>query len=549
MAQSNAERQRRYRERQKAKHAANEALRAPDPANADYAALTQISQRALSALQSADNINATEAIRIIKLRIDADRLRQAQAVARPTVRASLRDFAAEVWPIVASGRTLIPTWHVDALCEHLTALSDGRIRRLLVCLPPRMAKSVLCSIVWPAWTWTFAPERRILSASYSAKLAEGFAASHRALLKSPWWSERYDVRIASDMDTRSRFRNSAGGERIATSVGGSTLGLGGDALILDDVHHPAEIRSQTEREKAIDWHRTSWITRADRPNEARMLVVGQRLHPDDLPGELIRSGDWTALILPNERGPEACRTSLPWTDPRTEGALLCPQLLGEGETKRRQRALGDEYRAQYQQDPQPVGGALFTRETIQTIDAVPDDWTLGARVRYWDPAANKPRIGYSDPDYTVGCRMARYTRPDELPVWVTEDIVRFRAEPATVDARILATAEADGPEVRIVEEQQPGAAGKHVISQRRGKLNGYSYSGRRMTGDKEVRFGPLSTQTKAGNVVLLAGDWNEAAIKELVTLPGRHDDQADAMSGAYVTLAAAPIEAVDGGVF
>ena len=504
----------------------------------------------LAALQDAEP-NATECIRILKLRIDADRLRQAQAVTRPTVRASLYDFARETWPLVASGRELIDTWHVRALCAHLEALADGRIRRLLISLPPRLAKSTLCSVVYPAWVWSWKPETRFLTASYSAKLSEGFSASTRGLLKSDWWSARYDTRLSSDVDTKARYKNTAGGERIATSVGGSTLGLGGDTLVADDIHHPSEVISDTERDKAIAWFRSAWTTRADNPNEARHLVIGQRLHQRDLPGELIASGEWCVLSLANERPAEPCRTSLPWTDPRPEeGDLLCPALLGAEETAQRRRTLGTDYNAQYAQEPVPPGGALFERESITILDAIPDDWRLQTRLRFWDPAANRPKRGYSDPDWSVGALVARYQRPDDTPVWCVEHIRRLRGEPATVDAAIKATAESDGPEVRICEERQPGASGKTVIDLRRKGLEGYIYTGRRLSGDKAVRFQPVSVQVKAGNIVVLRGDWNETLIRELIALPGgKHDDQCDAVSGGFVCTASAPIEQVDGGVF
>ena len=453
MALSDAERQRRYRERLKQRKAAGEveapATSLPGDLSHD-AILDRIGQRALSNLATLDKLDATESIRIIKIWQEGQRQKAAAAESRPTIRPALFDYAREVWPLVASGKQLIDTWHIRAMCDHLTALADGRIRRLVVCLPPRLGKSVLCSIVFPSWLWAWRAETRILSASYADRLASGFSASHRELIKSDWWRERFDVRIAPDMDTRSRFRNSQGGERVAVSVFGSTMGLGGDVLILDDPHHAQEIRSTVEREKTVDWFRTSWVTRADNPNEARHLIVQQRLHQHDLAGTLAESGEWVVLSLANERPAEPCATGLPWRDPRAEGDLLCPALLGADESKRRQRMLGEEYAAQYQQQPHPPGGALFTRETIQLLDSVPDDWQLAGRVRYWDIAGTAPRQGF-DPDWTVGCLMARYTRPaDGLPIWVVQHVKRLRGEPSHVDAAIRATAEADGPEVQIV---------------------------------------------------------------------------------------------------
>ena len=84
---------------------------------------------------------------------------------------SLAYFAKSAWPIVEPGREYIHGWHVDAVCEHLEAVTNGQIRNLLINIPPRHMKSLLVSVFWPTWVWTFRPEARWLFSSYAESLS------------------------------------------------------------------------------------------------------------------------------------------------------------------------------------------------------------------------------------------------------------------------------------------------------------------------------------------------------------------------------------------
>jgi hypothetical protein len=88
-------------------------------------------------------------------------------------RRSLREFIRQAWHVVEPARALLPAWHVDAIADHLQAISEGRIRNLLVNVPPGHAKSLIVSVLWPAWQWIRIEEGaqwRGLFASYDAAL-------------------------------------------------------------------------------------------------------------------------------------------------------------------------------------------------------------------------------------------------------------------------------------------------------------------------------------------------------------------------------------------
>lgn len=176
-------------------------------------------------------------------------------------------------------------------------------------------------------------------------------------------------------------------------------------------------------------------------------------------------------------------------------------------------------------------GEKFKRSWFEIVS--PSDVPRDARrVRYWDMAATEPKPG-EDPDWTVGARVA-----EKDGIFFIEDIRRFRATPRKVEELIRETAEADGREVDIWMEQEPGSSGKIVIDHfRRKVLIGFTFRGNRATGSKETRANPVSAMAEAGNVKLVRGDWIGDFLDEAVQFPnGAHDDQVDAVSGAFEVL-------------
>ena len=175
-------------------------------------------------------------------------------------------------------------------------------------------------------------------------------------------------------------------------------------------------------------------------------------------------------------------------------------------------------------------GGLFRGETLPIIDTLPAP--ASTRVRYWDLAATAAKPG-TDPDWTVGALLAKCGSS-----YVVEDVRRMRGAPQQVETLILETARRDGPRVPIVIEQEPGSSGKIAYAHFARQLAGYTITADRVTGAKLDRARPLSSQADAGNVMLLRGEWSIAALlDELEAFPnGSHDDQVDAISGAFAQL-------------
>jgi hypothetical protein len=233
----------------------------------------------------------------------------------------------------------IGNWHFDAVAEHLQAVSNGQIKRLLVNQPPRTGKTNLVSIAWPVWTWCLPPDPRhplhgpgvkFLCASYGAQKAEQDGVTARRLIASNWlqdkWGER--LQISKDRDNQSAYDTMAGGSRINTGIPES-LGKGGAIRIADDVNKVDEVESDLVRGNIARAYNEVWRTRSNDPLYGAEVVIMQRLHANDVAGMILDENDpdLVHLMLPMEYDPARhCVTVLGFSDPRTtDGALLWPE--------------------------------------------------------------------------------------------------------------------------------------------------------------------------------------------------------------------------------
>src|SRR3954466_4244221 len=226
-----------------------------------------------------------------------------------------------------------------------------------------------------------------------------------------------------------------------------------------------------------------------------------------------------------------CRTSIGFADWRErEGELLFPERFPAAVVARDKAAMGSyPVAAQFQQRPAPRGGGLIRVENVPLVDDWPRD---AAQVRRWDFAASEARPGAA-PDWTAGVRLAW----KDGRCWVV-DVRRERLSPRGVELLVRATAEADGPGVPIVLEQEPGSSGVSVLDHyRRQVLAGYAAYASRVTGSKVQRAEPFAAAVEAGNVLLVRGAWNDAFVDECRAFPaGAHDDQVDATADGFAWL-------------
>jgi predicted phage terminase large subunit-like protein len=458
-----------------------------------------------------------------------------------------RDFARFVetaWPQVDPAR-LMWHYHLDAICEHLTAVRDGQIRDLLINIPPGLGKSMLCSVLYPAWVWARDPEHRFLCGSYAFDLSLRDAVRCRDVIKSKWYQDHWPLEIKQDQNSKSYFENTAKGYRLALSVGARATGFRGDTIIVDDPLSASDSQSDAALYQHVDWFDRVLSTRVNDERTARRIVIMQRLHGADLAGVLLDRG-WTALVLPMEFEPERkCMVEVTgWQDWRKEpGELLFPERFPREAVERKKVELASDYAGQYQQGPTAAEGGEIKAHWL----------------RFWyppdEPAPNPVRVRIGQEYYN--CHQAplpddlRHGQSWDLNVKETKrgsfavgliwghtiaddyilDMFRERCEfTRTVQALLELSKAWPQAGVKLIEDKANGPA---VISQLKSQTSGL-VPVQVTQGDKQARVKAVAPFFRAGNVYLPHPDlypWAREIVNELTQFPNApNDDIADATS-------------------
>ena len=268
--------------------------------------------------------------------------------------------------VIEPGVAFCDNWHLHALAEHLEAVSSKQIENLVIAIPPGCMKSIAVSVAWPAWEWIKRPELRYLGASYGADLAIRDSMKCRDVILSEWYAQRWGerVKVRQGADQKLKYELTAGGWRMATSVGGRATGEHPDRKIIDDPHNAKQAESDVEREGALNWYDRTLSSRG-LSRGAQTVVVAQRFHERDLTGHIL--ADLTGfeyLCIPMEWESQRKVTSIGWSDPRkAKGELLWPSMFTPAKVTQLKQALGSYGTSgQLQQDPVPEGGGILKTE-------------------------------------------------------------------------------------------------------------------------------------------------------------------------------------------
>jgi predicted phage terminase large subunit-like protein len=467
-------------------------------------------------------------------------------------RLPLSEFLRGAWQVVEPGKEYVHGWHIDAICEHLEAVTRGEIRNLIINIPPRHMKSLAVSVFWPTWVWTWWPESRWLFSSYADTLATRDSLKCRRIIQSQWYQSQWgDVfSFTSDQNQKTRFENSKMGYRVASGVGGMSTGEGGDFIVVDDPLKAIDASSAAMRESVIEWWDQSMSTRLNNPQRSGKVIVMQRLHENDLTGYLLEKmqadGEhYEHLSLPAEYEPTQHVTSIGWTDPRTQtNELLWPDRFSTESIGNLKRALGSYGSAgQLQQRPSPAEGGLLKRTwwrfwipkgaNVTPVTTRQADGTLFEHPQMelpesFDEVAQSWDMTFKDTkgsDFVAG------------GVWGKKDADKFMLDlshgrmdiTATIAAVQKLTHKWPDAHLKIIEDKANGPA---VISMLRSKVPGLvAYDPK---SNKEGRVNAVAPQIESGNVYLphpaLVG-WVDAMIDECAAFPnGANDDRVDQMT-------------------
>jgi len=439
----------------------------------------------------------------------------------------LSEFVKKSWHILEPTTKLVWGKVLDIICSDLEDVfhNPGFQPRRLYNVPPGSMKSLLVSVMFPAWVWTIDPTKSFTGAAHEQGLAIRDARKMRILIESEWYQARWPLKMASDQNQKTSFENEKLGFRQAVPFG-SLTGRRADFLLIDDPISAENANSEAALNESERIFKETLPTRVNNDQSA-IIIIMQRLHERDPSGLILahpQKYGYKTLIFPmrfeaDRADPQDWRT--------IDGELLFPERFSEEAVSALEEVLGSYAAAgQLQQSPVPRGGGLFNREWLKRLDAIPNNINW---VRGWDLAGTTNATSA----YTAGVKLGR--TPDGKIV--VGHVVRGRWTPEGVYRTINETAAIDGVSTRISIPQDPGQAGVAQKRQFATNLEGYDIRFSPETGDKVTRALPLSAQAEAGNVYYLDGDWNQAFIDELSVFPnGKWKDQVDATSRAYSEL-------------
>lgn len=470
-------------------------------------------------------------------------------------RRHLRHFIRHAWHTIEPATPYIESWFIDAIAEHLEAVSKRQIKRLIVNIPPRMLKSISISIMWPVWSWIAKPSERFIFSSYSDDLSTKHSVDRRTIIKSDWYQHNWSrvFKLSKDQDEKHEFQNDKRGVMIASSVGGPPFGKGADVLIGDDLLNPEDARSDTKRETVNRFFDDTFASRLNDPKTGAIVLVMQRLHDEDIAGKLLVDKDWDRLILPMEYEGVRSRTVLGWSDPRkTIGEPLHPARFGPAEIANCKARGSYIWNGQYQQRPAPEEGALFKRHYWQywqpaganlspirvrfpdgetrDVPAVTLPGRFDEVLQSWDAAFK----GLDDSDFVVGQVWARTGANRYLL-----DQRRARMDfPATLQAVRALSREYPEAQAKLIEDKANGPA---VISMLKNEIVGLIPVNPQ--GGKFSRASAVAPQCESGNVYLphpALMPWVDAMIDEFASFPnGSNDDCVDAASQSLARMGTA----------
>jgi predicted phage terminase large subunit-like protein len=418
--------------------------------------------------------------------------------------------------------------HHPLICAALMRVFRGECRRLIINVPPRYSKTELAVVNFVAWALGHVPDAEFIHASYSGVLAGNNSSNARELVEHDEYRLIFDTRIATD--AKAHWTTTEGGVMYATGAGGTITGFGagkhrpgfGGAIIIDDPHKADEAASDKIRQGVIDWFQTTLESRKNSP-ETPIIVIMQRLHEKDLAGWLLgdrgKDGKGPAVAGGNgEVWEHLCLSAV-----QDDGTPLWPEKHTAADLARMEKAAPYVFAGQYRQRPSPPTGGLFKPDLMPIVQALPANvvqWCRG-----WDLGATEGG------DFTAGVKVGQLADGR----YVVADVKREQMETHARDALIKNTADGDGRgRVKQSIPQDPGQAGKGQVAAFAKLLAGHNVHFSPETGEKTVRATPFASQVNVGNVLLLAGAWNDPFKDELRVFPfGTYDDQVDGASRAF----------------
>ena len=424
------------------------------------------------------------------------------------------------------GTKFQPNWHVQVLAAYLEACRLGKIKRLIVNMPPRYLKSLCTSVAFTAFWLGHSPSAQIINICYGQDLADKFSRDTRAIMQTPWYQRCFPTRLNPARQSVGEFETTKHGFRKATSVGGVLTGRGGDVIILDDVLKPDQALSEVERRSVNEWQGHTLLSRLNDKAEGCFILIMQRLYQNDLVGHLIEQGGWTVLSFPAiaEQDEEYVVETAFGTErfTRKRGQALHPERESLEDLESFRRQMGEyNFAAQYQQSPVPLGGGLIKRAWFRTYEPHELPETFDQVLQSWDTASKPNEFA----DWSV-CT----TWGIKGKILYLLHVFRERVDHPGLKRAVKRLALEYRATVVLIEDKASGTSLiQDLVDEGIHGVQGY-----KPEGDKIMRMNAQSGTIEEGFVYIPThASWLDAYLLEVTSFPyAKYDDQADSTSQA-----------------
>ena len=488
-------------------------------------------------------------------------------------RGGLLRFVKDFWHVLEPQTKFVDGWPLDAICEHLEAITRGDITRLLINVPPGFSKSLLTNVFWPAWEWgpMNMPHMRYVTFSYSSSLTERDNRRFGALVSSIEYQDIYGDRVEIRKLGDKMVSNAKTGWKLASSVGGVGTGERGTRVLLDDPHNVKEAESEVVRSETVRWFRESMSSRLNDMTKDAIIVIMQRVNEDDVSGVILTAGlNYDHLMIPMEYDPDRqtddygnpVETSIGWVDPRFDigdnmdeaaGLLAWPERFPPQTIEEMKRDIGPYgWASQYDQAPAPRGGGLFKREWWQLWEGIDGkfpafDYLIASLdSAFTDKQQNDPsaltiwgvfqnedgknrlmlvhawrrHLTFSGPrtEMEPGESKQTYVRRTQ-PTWGLVEWLQYTCERFRVDKL-------------LIEAKASGMSAAQELQNRYNDLD-FAIQLCPVKGDKMARALAVQPSFTQGLIYAPARDWADMVIDEMSVFPkGRYDDLTDSVTQA-----------------
>jgi predicted phage terminase large subunit-like protein len=437
------------------------------------------------------------------------------------LRQDFTTFAARCFRDLNPQTRLAMNWHLEVIADKLTAVRTGRIRRLIINLPPRHLKSLMASIAFPAWCLGHDPSAQILCVSYAQDLADKLARDCRGIMMRPWYRQIFPTRLAPHRQAVQEFITTRQGYRLATSTGGVLTGRGADIILIDDPLKPEEALSDAQRKAANEWYDHTLYSRLNDKRHGAIVIIMQRLHEDDLVGHVLAQEGWEVLSFPAiAEADEVHRIETIWGAQcfrRRLGQALHPDREPLETLDRIRRTIGEyNFAGQYQQSPAPLGGGLVKAEWFNRYGEKDRPERFDRIVQSWDTANKATELSDFSVCTTWGVKgknlflLGLFRRRLEYPALkraVREQQSLFGANEVLIEDKASGT--------QLIQELI--VDGCHGVTRYQ------------PTCDKIMRLNAQTAMIENGFVhIPETAPWLDEYLHELTVFPkGKHDDQVD----------------------